>query len=73
MRIPRLLAVLLLAPLACSEPLTPPASIRVATSAAYAVRDVPLAFSVVNAGKEAVVLARWCDVTVALDRLVEGD
>jgi hypothetical protein len=73
MRIPRLFAVLVFAPLGCSEPLTPPASIRVATSAAYAVRDVPLAFSVVNAGNEAVVFARCCDLSVALDRRVGGD
>jgi hypothetical protein len=66
----RLLVVAALVPLACSEPATsPPAGLRVETSAARFAPNQEVTYTVVNGSAETVRLYRCCDFVTALDKV----
>ena len=68
MRIPRLLAVLALTAVACSDSVGPPAGLRVETSAQRFALGVPITYTVVNGSNETVRLYRCCDFITAVDQ-----
>jgi len=70
MRIHRLLAVLVFAPLACSEPLQPSGGLRVETSATVVLPGQQFTYTVVNGTSDTVVLAACCALSARLDRWV---
>jgi hypothetical protein len=70
MRIHRLLAVLVFAPLACSEPTQPSGGLRVETSATIVLPGQQFTYTVVNGTTDTVVLAACCSISARLDRRV---
>jgi hypothetical protein len=62
------MAVLVLAPLACSEPLGSPPGLRVETSTAVVSPGQEFRYTVVNGTSNTVLLAACCGLSVYVDR-----